>query len=202
MLDRLSTPLPSGLALALLACLVSAAASAGIAYGFGFRHAEALGKADLAELKQVHADQRAAAAEENLNRLQQQIDRASQADQVLQKTKQQLAEAQDLLKERIPNVTTVYLPGPAAKPAPIPRCVFTAGWVRDFNLALGGAPLPSAGGGADATLHDAAAWPAPGAAQELLESGVTPADILAFAQDYGRWALGIRAQLIAFQHKD
>ncbi|AHZ80004.1 MULTISPECIES: hypothetical protein [Pseudomonas] len=202
MLDRLSTPLPSGLALALLACLVSAAASAGIAYGFGFRHAEALGKADLAELKQVHADQRAAAAEENLNRLQQQIDRASQADQVLQKTKQQLAEAQDLLKERIPNVTTVYLPGPAAKPAPIPRCVFTAGWVRDFNLALGGAPLPSAGGDADATLHDAAAWPAPGAAQELLESGVTPADILAFAQDYGRWALGIRAQLIAFQHKD
>lgn len=202
MLDRLSTPLPSGLVLGLLACLVCGAAGAGLGYGFGFRNAEALGKTDLAELKQAHASQRAAATKENLNRLQQQIDRANQADQVLQKTKQQLADAQKQLQERIPDVTTVYLPAPAAKPAPIPHCVFTAGWVRDFNLALGGAPLPSAGGGADATLHDATAWPAPGTAQELLESGVTPADILAFAQDYGRWALGIRAQLIAFQRKD
>lgn len=202
MLERLSSPLPSGLALALLACLVCAAAGSGAGYGFGFSHAEALGNTKLAELKQEHADQRAAVAKENLNQLQQQIDRANQADQVLQKTKQQLADAQEQLQERIPNVTTVYLPGPAAKPAPIPRCVFTAGWVRDFNLALGGAPVSTGAQGSHTAFDDGAAWPAPGSAQELLESGVTPADILAFAQDYGRWALGIRAQLVAFQRKD
>ncbi|EKT4470013.1 lysis protein [Pseudomonas putida] len=202
MLERLNTPLPSGLVLALLACLVSTAAGAGVAYGFGFRQAEALGNAELAQLKQEHADQRAKAADDNLKQLQQQTERANQVDQVLQKTKQQLADAQDLLKERIPDVTTVYLPGPAAKPAPIPRCVFTVGWVRDINLALGGAPVSATASGTNTTLDDGAAWPAPGSAQELLESGVTPADILAFAQDYGRWALGIRAQLVAFQHKD
>ncbi|EOJ3014111.1 TPA: lysis protein, partial [Pseudomonas aeruginosa] len=32
---------------------------------------------------------------------------------------------------------------------------------------------------------------------ELLESGVTPADILAFAQDYGAWSLRNLAQLNA-----
>lgn len=202
MLDRLGSPLPSGLTLGLLACLISAAASAGIAYGIGFRHAEAMGKTALAELNEQHKIQAAALAAENLQKFQLQVDRANQVDQVLQQTQQQLADARDQLKERIPNVTTVYLPEPVGKPAPIPRCVFTAGWVRDFNLALGGAPVSTSAQGSDSTRAVAAAWPAPGTAQELLESGVTPADILAFAQDYGRWALGVRAQLVAFQHKD
>lgn len=202
MLERLTTPLPSGLVLGLLACLICGAAGAGLGYGFGFRNAEALGKADLADLKSQHADQRAAADKERLEQLQLQINRANQVDQDLQQTKQQLTDTQQKLQERIPNVTTVYLPGPAAAPAPIPRCVFTAGWVRDFNLALGGSPVRASTPGPDAAIPDGAAWPTPGTAQELLESGVTPADILAFAQDYGRWALGIRAQLVAFQRKE
>ncbi len=36
-----------------------------------------------------------------------------------------------------------------------------------------------------------------GSDAELLESGVTPADILAFAQDYGAWSLRNLAQLNA-----
>lgn len=162
----------------------------------------AAGKEALAKLKQERADQRAEVAEANLTKFQQQVERVNQVAQQLQQTQQQLANAHQELQERIPNVTTVYLPEPAGKPAPIPRCVFTAGWVRDFNLALGGAPLPASTTGANPTGNDAAAWPAPGTAQELLESGVTPADILAFAQDYGRWALDIRAKLVAFQRKD
>jgi hypothetical protein len=74
--------------------------------------------------------------------------------------------------------------------------VFTVGWVRDFNLALG-ANLPATGGGAATTRSAQAAWPAPGTDAELLESGVTPADILAHAQDYGRWARNNLAQLNA-----
>lgn len=162
----------------------------------------AAGNEALAKLKQEHADQRAELAQANLAKFQQQVERVNQVAQQLQQTQQQLASTHQELQERIPNVTTVYLPEPAGKPAPIPRCVFTAGWVRDFNLALGGAPLPAPTAGANATGHDAAAWPAPGTAQELLESGVTPADILAFAQDYGRWALDLRAKLVAFQRKD
>ncbi|POG06581.1 hypothetical protein BGP82_30285 [Pseudomonas putida] len=202
MLERLTTSLPSGLVVGLLACLVCGAAGGGVGYGFGYRTAESLGKANLADLKSQHADQRAAADKERLEQLQQQINRANQVDQELQQTKQQLTDAQKKLQERIPNVTTVYLPGPAATPTPIPRCVFTAGWLRDFNLALGGSPVRASTPGPDAAIADGAAWPTPGTAEELLESGVTPADILAFAQDYGRWALGIRAQLVAFQRKE
>lgn len=202
MLERLTTPLPSGLVLGLLACLVCGAAGAGLGYGFGYRNAEALGKADLANLKSQHAEQRAAAAKDSLEQLQVQISRANQVDQELQQTKQRLTDAQQKLQERIPDVTTVYLPGPAATPTAIPRCVFTAGWVRDFNLALGGSPVRASTASANTAVPDGAAWPTPGAAEELLESGVTPADILAFAQDYGRWALGIRAQLVAFQRKE
>lgn len=162
----------------------------------------AVGNEALARLERQYADQRADLAQANLSALQEQAERVDQVVRQLQQTQQQLSDAHQELQERIPNVTTVYLPGPAAKPAPIPRCVFTAGWVRDFNLALGGADLPTTAPATNTAVHDAPAWPAPGSTQELLESGVSPADILAFAQDYGRWALGIRAQLIAFQHKD
>ncbi|QZP26204.1 hypothetical protein [Pseudomonas mosselii] len=162
----------------------------------------AAGNEALARLRQERADQRAELTEANLAKFQQQVERVNQVAQQLQQTQQQLASAHQELQERIPNVTTVYLPEPAGKPASIPRCVFTAGWVRDFNLALGGAPLPAPTAGANTTGYDAATWPAPGTAQELLESGVTPADILAFAQDYGRWALDLRAKLVAFQRKD
>jgi hypothetical protein len=74
--------------------------------------------------------------------------------------------------------------------------VFTAGWVRDFNLALG-AGLPATGAGTATPGTAQAAWATPGADAELLESGVTPADILAHAQDYGRWARNNLAQLNA-----
>ncbi|MNT91688.1 hypothetical protein D3C72_2328300 [compost metagenome] len=70
--------------------------------------------------------------------------------------------------------------------------MFTAGWLRDYNAALG-VPAPRSGT-ADAA-SEKAAWPAPGTDAELLESGVTPADILAHAQDYGEWARTNLAQL-------
>ena len=196
MLERLSTPLPSGITLGLLACLVIGAASAGIGYSFGARHAEAQGNANLERLKAEHAEQACQAAIDSRVQLLQQIERANQAEALL--LSQQAGHDQDhqQLQERIPHVTTVYRPAPAAAPVVIPRCVFTAGWVRDFNLALG-AGLSATGGGAATAGPAQAAWPAPGSDAELLESGVTPADILAHAQDYGRWARNNLAQLNA-----
>ncbi|MEQ0902866.1 lysis protein, partial [Pseudomonas aeruginosa] len=58
-----------------------------------------------------------------------------------------------------------------------------------------GADLPAARTSGSTTVAEEAPRAAPGADTELLESGITPADILAHAQDYGRWALGNAAQL-------
>lgn len=165
-------------------------------YDDGFRKAKAEGEAALAQLREQHALEVAKAAQDNLVQLKQQITRADQAEQRMLDAQQQFADVQKQLQERIPHVTTVYRPAPAAAPVAIPHCVFTRGWVRDFNLALG-AGLPAAGTSAAAAGAQAAAWPAPGSDAELLESGVSPADILAHAKDYGAWAQRNLAQLNA-----
>ncbi|MDH1055613.1 lysis protein [Aquipseudomonas alcaligenes] len=188
--------LPEPVLLGLLGGLICICAAGSIGYGFGARHAEAQGNASLERLKAEHAEQARQAAIDSRVQLLQQVERANQAEALL--LSQQAGHDQDhqQLQERIPHVTTVYRPAPAAAPVVIPRCVFTAGWVRDFNLALG-AGLPATGGGAATAGPAQAAWPAPGTDAELLESGVTPADILAHAQDYGRWARNNLAQLNA-----
>lgn len=104
------------------------------------------------------------------------------------------AKDKQLLQERIPHVTTRYLPALTAAPEPIPHCVFTAGWLRDYNAALG---VPTTGAGATAGSSGQAANHATDADAELLESGVTPADILAHAQDYGQWARDLASQVTA-----
>lgn len=160
----------------------------------GYATARAEGDRALTALRLAYSEQRAAVAEEAALRLRQQIARADQAEQLMQQTQQQLADAQRQLKERIPHVTTVYRPAPDVAPVAIPRCVFTRGWLRDYNAALG-ADLPAARTSGSTTVAEEAPRGAPGADAELLESGITPADILAHAQDYGRWALGNAAQL-------
>lgn len=162
----------------------------------GYKKGKAEGDAAVAELRLAHAEQALQAAIDSRVQLLQQVERANQAEALL--LSQQAGHDQDhqQLQERIPHVTTVYRPAPAAAPVVIPRCVFTAGWVRDFNLALG-AGLPAAKVGTEAASAAQEAWPAPGTDAELLESGITQADILAYAQDYGRWARNNLAQLNA-----
>lgn len=199
-LDFLS--LPSGLAWAVAACALSAAAAGSVGYGLGDRQAAAAGAADLADLKRAHAEQAVANGQRNLDDLLSEMRRANDAEAQLINAKSQHQTELDHLQERIPNVTTVYLPAPAAKPVAIPRCVFTAGWLRDYNAALG---VPAAVQGTTTGHPQAATNPAPGTDAELLESGVTPADILAHAQDYGMWARNNLAQLNAvldLQEKD
>ncbi len=109
--------------------------------GVGYATAKAEGDQALTALRLEYAEQRAAVADEGALRLRQQIARADQAEQLMQQTQQQLADAQRQLQERIPHVTTVYRPAPDVAPVAIPRCVFTRGWLRDYNAALG-ADLP------------------------------------------------------------
>lgn len=188
--------LPQQVLLGLLACLLCACAAGAIGYGFGARHAEAQGNARLDRLKAEHAEQARLVAIDSRVQLLQQVERANQAEEKLLGQQSGHDQEHQQLKERIPHVTTVYRPAPAAAPVVIPRCVFTGGWVRDFNLALG-AGLPAAEISTAASGTAQTAWPTPGADAELLESGVTPADILAHAQDYGRWARNNLSQLNA-----
>lgn len=194
--------LPEPLLLGAMACFICAGLGGSIGYGFGARYAEALGNARVEKLTSQHAEQARIAATESRIQLLQQVTRANQAEALLLGQMDQHAHDQQQLQERIPHVTTVYRPAPAAAPVVIPRCVFTAGWLRDFNLALGvSAPTQ----GTTAVTAQAAPWATPGTDAELLESGVTPADILAFAQDYGRWArdnLAQLNQLLDLQDKD
>lgn len=189
MLERLMS-LPSGLALALLACLASGSVGAGLGYSF----AAAQGRADLESLKGQHATAAEAAAELSLLRYSQQVTRANLAEALMLAERDRLAEHDQPLQERIPDVTTRYLPAPSAAPEPIPHCVFTVGWLRDYNTALG---VPGAATGPVASHAGQAPWAAPGTDAELLESAVTPADILAHARDYGRWATNAASQVTA-----
>ena len=191
-LERLVWPLPARLAAVGLACALSAAAAGSIAYGFGFRYADSLGKTELATLKAEHSDQARAAESANRVQLLQQVTRANETEALLLDVMARHAEEKRQLQERIPHVTTQYRPTPGAAAQPIPRCVFTAGWLRDFNTALG---VPAPGAGTATTQPAQAPWATPGTDAELLESGVTPADILAYAQDYGLWVRNNLAQL-------
>lgn len=201
-LERLAWPLPARLAAVGLACALSAAGAGSIAYGFGFRYADSLGKTELATLKAEHSDRARAAESANRVQLLQQVTRANETEALLLDVMARHAEEKRQLQERIPHVTTQYRPTPGAAAQPIPRCVFTAGWLRDFNTALG---VPAPGSGTTATKPAQAPWAAPGTDAELLESGVTPADILAYAQDYGLWVRNNLAQLnglLDLQKKD
>lgn len=186
----LKAVLPSGLALGVIACVLCA----GGGYWLGYRYADARGSAELEKLKDTHAEQGRQAAEANGLQLQQQVTRANQAEQLLLNDHDLHTQEGQPIEERIPDVVTVYRPAQAVAPEPIPRCVFTVGWLRDYNTALG---VSGAAVGPVTGPAGTAPWAAPGTDAELLESGVTPADILAHAKDYGIWAKDLASQVTA-----
>ncbi|WP_250131773.1 lysis protein [Stutzerimonas stutzeri] len=166
-------------------------------YDLGHSTAKALGDEALADLRGEHDKLRADAAEQNLVLYRQQVERANQAEQVFLDAQEEIGRLkQQLTQERIARVSTQYTPARGAAAVAAPRFVITCGWLRDFNAALGAtAPAP-----ASCRAHassETAAWPAPGSDAELLESGVSAADILAHARDYGAWALANLVQLNA-----
>jgi len=166
-------------------------------YDRGYRSAQAEGASALQSLRLEYADQARRASQENLVLYRQQVERANQAEQQYLDAQGEIGQLQHQLnQERIAHVSNQYRPAPGAAPVPAPRFVVTCGWLRDFNAALGASvPAPArcraAAGAAPAT------WPAAGSDAELLESGVSAADILAHARDYGAWALTNLAQLNA-----
>ena len=174
-------------------------------YKNGYRTAQAEGESVLQGLRLEYAEQTRRAAQESLVLYRQQVERANQAAQQYLSAQDEIQRLQQQLnQERIAHVSNQYRPAPGAAPVPAPRFVVTCGWLRDFNAALG-ASVPAPAGCRAASGTQAPAWPAPGSDAELLESGVSAADILAHSRDYGAWALTNLAQLTALldlQDKD
>lgn len=192
----LDTPLITTRLNVLLAALVLAGATgllAGAAgYALGHRVATADGDAALAKLRKDNAEAAAKAADDARLRLVAEVERNNRLAQALADEKAAHAQEKQSLLRRIANVTTVYVPAPGLAPQPLPRAVFTAGFVREYNAAIG---LPAAGTGAAA----AGAGGTPEAAQApdawLRDSGLSQADILAHIADYGERCRNLEAQV-------
>ena len=166
-------------------------------YDSGYRTAKAEGESALQSLRLEYSEQSRRAAQEHLAHYRQQVERANQAEQLFLDGQAQIQQLQSQLnQERIAHVSTQYRPTAGAAPVPTPRFVVTCGWLRDYNAALG-ASVPAPARCRVAAGAEAGAWPSTGADAELLESGVSAADILAHARDYGAWALTNLAQLNA-----
>lgn len=148
-------------------CAISSASSA-------LEHQKALNDANVAAQRRYQA-----LVEE---------DRA--ADAQLVKLRAELEAERRRVKQRIRDVSTQYVPVPDASAVPVPRCVFTRGWLLDYNAALGlrGGENESA---ATASGPGVPPGPAPAADAGLLQdSGLTQADVLAHVADYGAWCQG------------
>ncbi|MDZ4378777.1 MAG: hypothetical protein U0973_11550 [Xanthomonadaceae bacterium] len=114
-------------------------------------------------------------------------------DRALTNERARFARENTALQRRIEHVSTQYRAAPGAAPQPAPVCVFTRGWLRDYNAAYG---VPAATAAAAAGL-DAAASAAAGADAELLDAGLSRSDLLAHAGDSGERCRGLEKQVNA-----
>ncbi|WP_265284277.1 hypothetical protein [Verminephrobacter aporrectodeae] len=180
---------------ALVLAGVAAVVAGGAGYGFGQRLARARGEAALAELQRVHAVALAKAADQARLRLVAEVERGHRLAQQMVDEKAVHAQEKRSVLRRIPNVTTVYVPAPGAAPEPLPRAVFTAGFVREYNGAIGAIGLPAADTGAAAAGAGATAEAAPAPDAWLRDAGLSQADILAHIADYGERCRNLDAQV-------
>ena len=179
--------------LAALALAAVAALAAGITgYSIGHGSAKAEGDAALAKLQRDHAVVVAKVADEARLRLIAEVERNNQLAQQLADEKATHAQEKQSLLRRIANVTTVYVPAPGLAPRPLPRAVFTAGFVREYNAAIG---LPAADTGAAAAGVGGTAEGGQAPDTWLRDSGLSQADILAHIADYGERCRNLDAQV-------
>lgn len=160
----------------------------------GYSEAKARGEAKLEAVRREHAEQLLAQAnayeveQVRKQRRAQEIEQSYLATR--RKLQSRISDLEDALDEAY---TDHYRTGPGNVPQPVPECVFTVGWLRDYNAALGGVRATSARAG----QPDAAPWPAPGVAAEFDNSNVSQRDLLRHAQRYGRWCQANTKQLTA-----
>jgi hypothetical protein len=150
--------IPQWLAELLLGCVVVGTLAGGSAY-LGYRY-----KANADLVVQQQAELAHVAEMAKLQNMGQQVQAKFESHE------SQAHAAEATIIQEVPHVTKFYRPAPGAAPQPLPRAVFTNGFVRVWNDALDPGlpadPAPAAGAPA---AHDPAG---------ALDSGVTEADVL------------------------
>lgn len=177
------------LVLGLLVALVGAMIAAGIGYQFGVRAAKQAGDLELATYQRGLAQTTADNLATSLQHFGQRVAFGSllTGQLVDQERKHALTAAN--LHATVPHVTT-----PQSLPADAP-CVFTRGWLRVYNAAIGAnAAVPDApqGAGLSAEAPDATAT---AAGEDVACANLTPADVLNHVIDYGQRAKDLGAQI-------
>lgn len=147
-------------------------------------------KAEIATLNAAHATAIATRERVYRERLQAETTRANQLAARLDSEKAAHARIAQQLKSRSQNVTRTYKPALGSPSLPVPRTVFTVGFLRVFNEAIGADPLPQPFAAAAATLP-----PEQAAAFDALDSGLTQQDILDYLAGYGQQCQDTAAQL-------
>ncbi|WP_312375787.1 DNA-packaging protein [Pseudomonas oryzihabitans] len=195
--------------LILLACLALAVialhAYRTTAYDEGFAVAKTHGEAALDKLKAEYAQERQAqaeagkgAAERAAQALAAEVQRGNELALALDAKKAELRTTTERLTGEVARVTTLYRRARDAQPEPLPAAVFTLGYGRLWNEALGlaasgigtGLSASAASGRADAQASGAAT-------PDDLASTLTPALLLANHIRNGETASACRAQLNA-----
>lgn len=164
----------------------------------GYEQARAEGQAALERLRREHAEQRAIAAEKAeagakaaAQRLQEERARNDRLAAELAEQQRRFRQTTDRLSGEIARVNDLYRQALDAAPEPLPACVFTRGFVRLWNEAIGAA-VPAAGDTGRAAQAGADAR-----ALDQLDAGITRDDILAHHIRYAEQCRGTAAQLDA-----
>lgn len=125
-----------------------------------------------------------------------QLTNANNAVITLRNANREISQREQLLQQEIDYVTTLYRESAAAKLEPLPRCVFTAGFVSVYNGAI------SPNSAADTTLPAAditaginRAPSAATVADALQPSNISQRDILHHITGYGSRCQSIEQQL-------
>lgn len=163
-------------------------------YSAGYDKADALRRAEVAELRGAHTLALATAEHQARAILQEQTQRANDLErQYLAATKTLAAERRTITNERIRNASRdVDISGGTCRLGPE--------WMRLYNLATGWSDSSDAMPGAASGPDDPTGAGAPTGAG-ILSGGttVTPADVLAHMRDYGSRCQGIETQLGTLQ---
>ncbi|ECO1013308.1 hypothetical protein XS16_005241 [Salmonella enterica subsp. enterica serovar Newport] len=187
-----------------LAVIVAFAASWLDGYGAGRTDGRRDGKQQLAQLQsQFDTYRREDAVKQTealmgiVRRYNAQVAAARQADEDFQAKKQQLERENAALKKQITDVTQQWV-DEKGKHHPI-ECVFTRGFVQQYNTALGVTGAHNAGHHESTAAASASAGTTTGATDtavtRLRDSGVSQADILANVTDNARQCRIWREQL-------
>ncbi|ELY5676440.1 hypothetical protein SNM20_002747 [Salmonella enterica] len=161
-------------------------------YGSGHLDAQRDGDKALAQLQSQFDTYRLRSAEQQnktlmtiISRYNDQVAAAHKADADFQAKKQQLERENADLKKQIADVTRRWV-DESGKSHPV-KCVFTRGFVQQYNAALG---VSAGDGGMSAAAGSASAGQATGttdtALARLRDSGVSQADVLANVTDNAR----------------